>query len=210
MGSLLHPVGSRPAWVYWARRGALVLAVVVGVAALAFVFRPQPDVPVAAVPGTPSATPEATTPSPTPSASLTPSPSPTPTGPLVCNSTNTELALAGYRKVKQDGKQPFTLSLTNTGSDTCVLDFGPSAFSLTVTSGSDRIWSTDDCAKWVPTQKGKLKAGKAYEFTITWPVARSSAKCTLSKATLGTGTYVANAAFDKNAKARQVFQVVKA
>lgn len=208
MGSLLHPVGSEPSRTYWARRGALVLAVVAVIAALVFVFWPRPEAPVAGVPSTPSVTPPATTPVETPSASETPTP--TPTGPVACDATNTDLALAGYQKVKQDGKQPFTLSLTNTGSDTCVLDFGPSTFSLTVTSGSDRIWSTDDCAKWVPSQKGKLKAGKAFEFTITWPVARSSAKCTLSKAILGTGTYVASAAFDTNAKARQPFQVVKA
>lgn len=209
MGSLFHPIGSQPAWVYWARRGALVLAVVAVIAALIFVFRPQPEAPVAGVPDLPSVTPEVT-PSTTPSVTGTPSPSPTPTGPPACDATNTSLALAGYQKVKQDGKQLFTLSLTNTGSETCLLTFSPSVFTMTVTSGSDRIWSTDDCAKWVPTQKGKLKAGKAFEFTVSWSVARSSTGCKLSKATLGTGTYVAAAAFDTNAKARQVFQVVKA
>lgn len=209
MGSLFHPIGSQPAWVYWARRGALVLAVLAVIAALIFVFRPQPEAPVAGIPVVPSVTPEVT-PSTTPSVTGTPSPSPTPTGPLACDATNTSLALAGYQKVKQDGKQLFTLSLTNTGSETCLLTFSPSVFTLTVTSGTDRIWSTDDCAKWVPTQKGKLKAGKAFEFTVNWSVARSSAGCKLSKATLGTGTYVAAAAFDTNAKARQVFQVVKA
>lgn len=210
MGSLLRPVGSQPAWVYWARRGALVLAVVAVVAALVFVFRPQPDAPVAAVPPSPPVTTEVTTPPATPSETASPSPSPTPTGPLACDATNTELGLAGYQKVKQNGKQPFKLSLTNTGTQTCNLDFKASVFSLVVTSGSDRIWSTDDCTKWVPAQKGKLAAGKAFEFTITWPVARSSAKCKLSKATLGAGTYVASATFARDAKARQVFQVIKA
>ena len=50
MGSLFHPIGSQPAWVYWARRGALVLAVVAVIAALIFVFRPQPEAPVAVQP----------------------------------------------------------------------------------------------------------------------------------------------------------------
>lgn len=207
MGSLLHPVGSQSAGVYWARRGALVLAVVAVIAALAFVFRPQPDAPVAAVPDGASVTPPATPSAPT---SASPTPSPTPTGPLACDATNTDLALAGYQKVKQDGKQPFALSITNTGTGTCVLDLKPSVLTLTVTSGTDRIWSTDDCTKWVPTYKGKLKAGKAYEFRITWPVARSSAGCKVSKAMLGTGTYVGSAAFAKDATARQVFQVAKA
>ncbi len=212
MGSLFHPVGSQSAWVYWARRGALVLAVVAVVAALIFVFRPQPQTPVAAVPDSPSVTPQAPGPSPTASESdsASPSPSPTPTGPLACDASNTTLSLAGFQKVKQDGKQSFRLGITNTGTETCVLEVKPSTFTLTVTSGTDRIWSTDDCTKWVPTQKGKLKAGKTSEFAITWTVARSSADCTLAKTTLGTGTYVASATFAGDAKARQVFQVVKA
>ena len=210
MGSLLHPVGSQPPLVYWARRGALVLAVVLVIAALLFVFRPQPQAPVVATPATSSITTPVSTPTVTPSASDTPSASPTPTGPLTCDATNSQLALAGYQKVKQNGKQLFKLSITNSGKETCILDLKPSTFTLTVASGTDKIWTTDDCDKWVPSHKGKLKAGKVYEFGVTWPVARSTSGCKTSKAVLGTGTYVASAAFATDAKARQVFVVTKA
>ena len=112
--------------------------------------------------------------------------------------------------MKQDAKQPFRLAVTNNGGDPCVLNLSASTLSLTVTSGTDRIWTTEHCAKWVPTHKTTLKSKKSYEFSITWPVARSAAGCKTAKAVLGTGTYVASAAFADNAKARQVFVVSKA
>lgn len=210
MGSLLHPVGSQPSWVYWARRGAVVLAVVLVVAALVFVFRPQPPSTVVAVPATTSPSPAVTSPVPTASGSPSPSASPTPTGPLVCDATNSAVGLSAFRKVKQDAKQVFKVSITNSGKQPCVLTLSPTTFTLAVTSGTDKIWTTDDCEKWVPTHKQTLKSKGAYEFAITWPVARSAPGCKLAKSVLGAGTYVANAAFAEDAKAVEIFVVTKA
>ncbi len=209
MGSLFRPVGSQPAWVYWARRGSIVLAALLLIALVVYVLRPQPESSVGAVPATPtpSVTPAQSA---TPTESGSPSPSPTPTGPLACDATNSGLTLAGYQKVKQNAKQTFTLAVTNNGAEPCVLDLTPSTFSLTVTSGTDRIWTTDDCDKWVPSHKGTLKSKKSYEFSISWSVNRSAAGCKTLKASLGAGTYVASAAFATDAKARQVFVVSKA
>lgn len=206
MGSLLHPVGARPTWVYWARRAALVVAAVALVTVGFLLFR-QPD--AGTVTGTPAPQPSTPVQS---SASATPSetPSPTPTGPLACDQTNTDLTLAGYQKVKQDAKQPFRLTLKNTGSQDCVLDLKPATFSLTVTSGTDRIWSTADCAKWLPAKKLTLKPGKVHEFGIEWGVDRSAAGCKLLKDVLRPGTYVAGGSFAETVKARQVFQITKA
>jgi hypothetical protein len=209
MGSLLHPVGSQPSGIYWARRGALVLAVVLVVAALVFVFRPQPSDPVAAVPAPESVTPAATQ-TESPSTSATPSASPTPTGPVACDASNSQLRLAGYQKVKQNAKQSFRLSLTNNSALPCVLDLKPATFTLAVVSGTDQIWTTEHCDTWVPSHKQSLKAGKAYEFAVTWPVTRSAAGCKTAKSVPGVGTYVANATFASDAKARQVFVVTKA
>lgn len=215
MVSLLHPVGGQPAWVYWARRAVLVvaLAALVGVGFL--LFRPPDAVNVPAVPAASATTPsqpmtpgQTATPSGTPSASE--SATPTPTGPVVCDQTNTGVALAGYQKVKQDGKQSFRVALTNGAGVPCVLDLKPANFSLTVVSGTDRIWTTDDCAKWVPSKKQTLKAQKAYEFAIEWGVNRSGAGCKQAKGLLQPGTYVATALFGETLKSRQVFVVTKA
>jgi hypothetical protein len=209
MGSFLHPVGTQAAWVYWARRVGLLVALVALVGIAFVLFRPPDDSTLAAVPAGP-----ATSASQPASASATPaaseSPSPTPTGPPACDQTNTGLALAGYQKVKQNGKQPFKVALTNNGGVPCVLDLKPANFSLTVTSGTDRIWTTDDCAKWVPAKKQTLKQQKAYEFTIEWGIARSGSGCKQAKSLLRPGTYVATALFADTVKARQVFVVTKA
>jgi len=209
MGSLLQPVGALPARVYWARRAAVVMALVVVVVVGFLLFRPTDSGNVPAVPASTATAPsQPATPTGTPSP--TESVTPTPTGPLACDQTNTGLALAGFQKVKQDAKQPFTLALTNTGGAECVLDLTAANFSLTVVSGSDRIWSTGDCAKWVPAKKQKLKPQKAYEFGIEWGIARSAAGCKEAKGLLTKGTYVANAVFSNSVKARQVFNIVKA
>lgn len=208
MGSLLQPVGAQPKWVYWARR-AVVLVALAAVVGIGFVlFRPPGDSNVAAIPAGPSSAPASQTPSATPS--VTESGTPTPTGPVACDKTNTGIDLAAYKKVKQDGKQPFRIAVTNTGGNACVLDLNASNFSLTVTSGTDRIWTTADCAKWVPAKKQTLKQQKAYEFTIEWGVARSGSGCKQAKSLLNPGTYVATALFAETVKSRQVFQVSKA
>lgn len=208
MASLLHPVGAQPAWVYWARRAALVVALVALVVVGMMLFRPQAPTTVTGVPETPATTPSMTTPSGSPS--TTESATPAPTGPLVCDPTNSGLTLAGYQKVKQDAKQSFKVAVTNTGSAACVLDLKPANFSLAVTSGTDRIWTTDDCTKWVPARKQTLKPTKAYEFAIEWGVSRSSSGCKQAKGLLNPGTYVATANFADSLKARQVFVVTKA
>lgn len=208
MGSLLHPVGGQAPWVYWARRAGLVAALVAVVLIGYLLFRPPPA-DVAAVPAGPVTTagqPTASTPAATETASATP----TPTGPLACDQTNSDLSLAGYQKVKQDGKQSFKVGVKNTGAQPCVLNLSAATFSLTVTSGTDRIWSTADCAKWVPAKKQTLKAQQSYEFSIAWGVRRSAQGCKEAKALLRPGTYVAEAVFADSEKSRQVFVVTKA
>jgi len=207
MGTLLHPIGGQAPWVYWARRAGLVAALVAVIVIGYLLFRPPPA-DVAAVPAGPATTASQAT----SSAPATPSPSvtPTPTGPLACDQTNSDLSLAGYQKVKQDAKQSFKVGVKNTGAQPCVLDLSATSFSLTVTSGTDRIWSTADCAKWVPAKKQTLKAQQSYEFSIGWDVRRSAKGCKETKALLRPGTYVAQAVFADVEKARQVFLITKA
>ncbi len=207
MGSLLHPVGAQPGWVYWARRAGIVAALVAVIVIVVVAFRP-PDPNVTAIPaGSPTGQPTASTPVATPTPSQTASP--TPTGPLACDQTNSGLSLAGYQKVKQDAKQSFKVGVKNTGGQPCVLDLKSTNFSLSVTSGTDRIWSTADCAKWVPAKKQTLKAQQSYEFSIEWGVFRSGEGCKEVKGKLNPGTYVAQAVFADTVKSRQVFLITK-
>lgn len=195
---MLHPTGSEPPQVYWRRR-VLVLLIGLGlVAGLSWTIwainAPQekaaplatlaPEVsPVApAVSSSVSASPPV-------SASTIPTPSLA--GGQPCLSTDLRVDLAGYRKVKQTSSQRFKVAIRNAGVAPCLLAVGASNFSLTVTSGKDRIWSTTDCAKWVPAKRAVLKPGQAAEFGIDWSLRRSKPVCGSAEGKLSPGTYVA-------------------
>lgn len=213
MGSLLHPVGPQSAAVYWVRRGAVLAVTALVLVGFWSLFQPQQSAPAAGGVVIAAASPSVSQSStmPTAAASTTPTGSPSPTAAAACDATNTDLALSGYQQVKTNAKQTsFKLGITNTGKSTCVLNLSAASFALKVVSGTDRIWTTEDCAKWVPAKKTKLGAGKKYEFPIDWTVRRSSASCKLAKQTLGAGTYQAVATFASDDTAKTVFQLVAA
>ncbi|MEA5053509.1 MAG: hypothetical protein VB093_08715 [Propionicimonas sp.] len=208
MGSLLHPVGPEQARVYWYRRALVLLVALALVAALLWWLWPKTPGPVSAVPPASGSTPPASdTPAPAPSGSGSPATStpavpasspPTstaPAAPQACDPGSVQLSVAGFEKVKVSGKQVFALAVANSGKSSCILDLTAKNYSLTVTSGSDRIWTTDHCAKWVPAKKLTLKPETAYEFEISWPLQRSKKDCKLTKDQLKAGTYVAKATF---------------
>lgn len=206
MGSLLHPVGPEEPRVYWVRRALVLLTVAVLVAGLVWLVWPRAAV-VTAVPGGTSPAPSASgSPSASPSGSATPS---TPTGPVACDPAAMRLTVAGFQRVKVSTKQSFTLSVINGGTQPCILTISPKTYSLTVHSGDDRIWSTADCAKWLPEKKLTVKPETAHEFQVSWPLRRSSATCKTSKGTLKPGTYVATAVLLEKATAKQVMQLVR-
>lgn len=211
MSTLLHPTGSEPPQVYWRRRVLVVVIAVLLVLLIAWLAWPK---------GTSSATPPASTGSPassasvaTPAASLSPSASvsPSPTGPVACDPASSNLGVAGYQKVKQGGKQVFTVTIKNTANP-CVLQVNSANFTLTVKSGSDQIWSTADCDTWVPTVKNvNLKQGQTYQFAINWGLVRSKSGCKTTKDAMKPGTYVGTAVFGAGViQDRQVFVVTKA
>ncbi|MGB7964505.1 MAG: hypothetical protein WCF12_16300 [Propionicimonas sp.] len=210
MGSVLHPVGPEEPRVYWIRRAAVVGVAVLLIVALWWIWpKPQtvsavPEISPLASAGTPSAL---ATPSMT--AAGSPSASPTPTGPQPCQAASVRLSIVGFQKVKVSAKQVFTLTATNTGTDPCVLTISPDTSSVTVSSGNDRIWSTADCDKWLPAKKMTLKSQATHEFSVTWPLRRSSSVCKLSRPKLAPGTYVAKAVFAEVSTAQQAMVLTK-
>lgn len=216
MGALLHPVGPENPRVYWTRRAIVLVAIVAVALTTAWAFWPRPPA-VSAVPAPAMTTPAPSAPatSATPAGSTTttakPSvtPSPTPTGPVTCLPTNTRLTVAGFQEVKAGSKQVFTLSAANDSADACILAIKPSTYRLTVTSGADKIWTTAHCDRWLPVKTVTLKPGQQHEFTVTWPMRRSSNGCKTPKDAIRPGTYVATAEYLITATARQVMRVTK-
>jgi len=85
------------------------------------------------------------------------------------------------------GEKPeFSYTLVNTGKYTCPYDVGK--LELRITSGSDHIWSSTDCARG--SARKKLKRGVPYSRTITWNRTRSNSKCHHTDQKARPGTYV--------------------
>ncbi len=139
---------------------------------------------------------------PTPSASSTPAT-------VACSAGSASVGLTGgSSSVKVGAKVAFTVTLTNTGKTDCTWDFAKLPVGVTVTSGSDRIWSSDDCAAWKPRGKTTVRAGKSYPYKVTWPGQRSTENsCKASTEELGAGYYVATAEIKGGATKKFVMQL---
>lgn len=150
---------------------------------------------------TPTPSPSASTGTPSPSGSAsrsvsgsaTPSASPSPAklGPDdPCDAGDVVVTADLGGETYHSGQQPtFTYTVVNTGKRTCTYDVGPKSLELRITSGSDRIWSSGDCAKGVADTE-KLKRGVPYTRTVTWNRTRSTPSCHRTHQKALPGTYV--------------------
>ena len=204
---MLHPVGERPTAVYWLRRALVLLVPLALIVGVVWLIQPKGSAPVTATPATSATGPSApiTTSAPAPSASAS-SPA-APAAPTACAAESLSASLAGYATVKAGGTQPFKLTLTSQADADCLFDAEVGTVELAVSSGADRIWTTDHCAKLLPGKTLTLSKGKPVELSIDWPVKRSAAGCKSTKDVLGKGTYVAKATYRNVTLARKVMSV---
>lgn len=218
MSEVLTGKGPQPPVVYWIRRGLVVLVAVIVVGLLVWAFLPKGEQPTTGVPA-PADTPTdvASDPAPSPSGSPSddmPTPSTSPSGspaaPTACEPIGVQLDLKGFRSVKSGGKQTFSVTAENNTALPCVMEIAPASFVLRVASGSDPVFSTAHCDKWLPeVKKQTLKAGATVEFKVEWTTFRSAQGCKQAKSLLGAGTYVATAAYQKSATKRFAFALTK-
>lgn len=100
------------------------------------------------------------------------------------------------------------LSVSLTSQKACTITFAKTPFELRIYSGTDRIWSTNDCAKIQLSGTLTLQPGRAWQHVWRWPTQRSSKGCSLSDEYLGPGTYVATAVLSGGRPRQHVFQLV--
>ena len=175
----LHPVGPLPASTYWRRRAVLLLAVVV----LLLVAHSCLGGGSARPRG--RAAPKATT-SPRPSAS--PTVAPVSGGP--CADSALKLDTSTDASTYPVGGSPkITLTVTNTGSVPCTRDLGTGAIELLVYSGTERIWSSDDCGQGKAVAMVTLAPGHGKVLSLTWFGKRSAPGCTGTREQAKPGTY---------------------
>ena len=229
MGAPTTPRGRLPQRVYWVRRGLVVLVallLVLGIgkllggggsdgagtasdAAAKSAAKPSassaaPMGPTAvATPGTPT---ETSTGAPTATATGSAVPLVAPSGPCtddeVTVTPSIPQAWAGVRStidLQLQGTQP-----------ACTFDVSSSTVVVKITSGSDRIWSSQDCPKAVPTQQVVVRSGTSTTVPVRWSGRRSDADCSSSPDWALPGFYhVVAAAFGSTPTDRQ-FQVTRA
>ena len=189
-----RPVGPEPAPTYWQRRAFLAVAVLLMMLLLWLFLRAvltssgggQERVATSGASPTSNASSSAR-----PSGSPQPSASPgsTPCDPPALTAT----ATTERNDYPVGGRPVLVLTVTNTGTTPCTRDLGQGAVELMVVSGSDRIWSSDDCAPGGPVKSVVLAPQEESVTRLTWAGRRSQPGCAGDKAATQAGTYRVNA-----------------
>ncbi|WP_147794437.1 hypothetical protein [Cellulomonas sp. Y8] len=178
---VLRPEGSLPARVYWIRRAVVVLVLVLVVVLAVFGVRAL----LGGGGGDDAAAPTdgATTPTPTEEESTAGTPA--------CEPGAIGLEMTADATTYPAGQLPtFTIRITNTGSTPCLLDAGDAQRQVLITSGSDRIWASTDCATGETLQL-LLAPDQADERPVQWDRTRSVEGCAPDQPEAQPGTYQA-------------------
>ncbi len=218
--SVVRPRGRLPARVYWFRR-LLLLGVVFGlVFGLSRVFggggdaSPDPAARPAAGVATSDATPSATstadatartTPRPAGRGTKTRTPLAMPSGPCQDSDVQVVPSLDDDAFMGEDVR--ITLRLTTLRSPACTWEVSPSTVVVKLTSGSDRIWSSQDCPTAVPTEAVVLRDRKATRVDVLWTGRRSDSDCSKLTEWAQAGYYHVTAAAMGSDPASQQFQL---
>jgi hypothetical protein len=88
----------------------------------------------------------------------------------------------------------FALTLTTLESPACTWTVSPDTVVLKLTSGSDRIWSTQDCPAAVGRQDVVVRKDHATTVRVTWSGQRSDVDCSRTTQWAQPGYYFATAA----------------
>ena len=179
---VLRPAGSLPARVYWVRRVVVLVAVVavvlVAVWVVPFVAGKVGDL-FSGAKGAASA------PTTTTSAAAV--------GPQPCAAEALGLTLAADGASYPASALPtLTVTLVNNGLASCVVDAGDAQREIVIMSGTDRIWSSRDCAAGTAlTRELLLARGAPDTTTVQWQRKRSAAGCPAGQPAALKGTYSA-------------------
>lgn len=172
-----------PARVYWVRRFVVlgIPLIIIAVVVWLFVGRDSGEDPA----GQGGTTTE-----------VEPEPTPTTTdsdGVADCAPAAVALAMTADAASFAPGvSATFTVSVTNTGAEACLVDAGEAQREIVITSGSDRVWSNRDCIVPGTESRTLLLAGGQTDTTpFAWNRIRSAEGCPPDLPVPGAGTYSA-------------------
>lgn len=205
MSSVTRPRGPLPPRVYWTRRLLLVVVALALVFGFARLFGGGGDSSgPSARPVDSSVRPSSTSPSgaalqvaatPTISGAADPSsgdtatniPLPGPQGRCADDDIRISPSIKGFAYA--GSPVVFALSLTTAGSPACTWSVSPSTLVLKITSGPDRIWSTQDCRGAILKQDVVVRKDTPTVVDLAWNARRSNAGCTSSSGWVEPGYY---------------------
>jgi hypothetical protein len=81
------------------------------------------------------------------------------------------------------------MRIENTSAKACTRDIGAPQNELVITSGTTRVWSSDDCNPGGTAQVVTMTPGQSYSVSVTWLGHLSQKGCPANQPTAGKGTY---------------------
>lgn len=212
--SVTRPRGPLPARVYWTRRLlvlALVCALVFGVGRL---LGGTPDEAAAPAAQPASGVVSAVTPSAVSTADARPGavarprekrtkpPLAMPTGP--CQDSDVRVVPSLVQSAYAGEDVRLTLRLSTFESPACNWEVSADTVAVKLTSGSDRIWSSQQCPSAVPTEPVVLRETKVTLVDVIWSGRRSDSDCSRTTQWAQPGYYhVAAAALGSEPESEQ-------
>ncbi len=96
--------------------------------------------------------------------------------------------LPSVTKAAAGGNIAIQLRLLGT-QPACTFDVAPRSLAVKITSGEDRIWSTQDCPAAIPAQSVVVRSGTPVDVPIVWSGRRSDEDCSTHTAWALPGFY---------------------
>lgn len=195
VSTLLRPVGPLEPRIYWIRRAVLLTAILVVVLLLA----------TQCGGGGGGSHPPST-------GATTPSPHNTPTTTasatvVACDPSVLTLTLSTDLAQYTIGQSPQLIGVVrNSGTTTCTFATSPKTEIWTITSGSDKIWTTKGCATSTTTKTLHIKPAATKKLTTVWNGHRLDPGCA-EGAVAQPGEYVLKAKLDGIKGAPAVFHI---
>jgi len=116
--------------------------------------------------------------------------------PGYCLDSNVRVAVKpDNRRYKLTTKPNFIITAMNVGDGACKFDLGTKNWSLTVMTGVQRVWNSDDCPSPQVSKVVTLQYLEPVTTTLTWDWVRSKTGCPSSQPTALPGTYTAQVTF---------------
>jgi hypothetical protein len=103
----------------------------------------------------------------------------------------------------------FAMDLTTKSTEACDFDVSAGSLVVKITSGSDRVWSTQDCRGAVPRQSVVVRKDTPATVDVAWSGQRSDTDCTRSTTWAEPGYYHAVAAAYGSAPVDKQFKLLK-